>query len=72
MIGGKILRIHIWQKTRNFLPRKTKCQSKSAQQQIKVLLKLTIVPSSIFKVNIQISVPISIIDLSLKMKTLKK
>ena len=70
MIGGKILRIHIWQKTRNFLPRKTKCQSKSAQQQIKVLLKLTIVPSSIFKVNIEISVPI--IDLSLKMKTLKK
>mgnify|MGYP007025434090 FL=1 len=70
MIGGKILRIHIWQKTRNFLPRKTKFQSKSAQQQIKVLLKLTIVPSSIFKVNIEISVPI--IDLSLKMKTLKK
>ena len=70
MIGGKILRIHIWQKTRNFLPRKTKFQSKSAQQQIKVLLKLTIVPSSIFKVNIEISVPI--IDLCLKMKTLKK
>ena len=70
MIGGKILRIHIWQKTRNFLPRKTKFQSKSAQQQIKVLLKLTIVPSSIFQVNIEISVPI--IDLSLKMKTLKK
>ena len=70
MIGGKILRIHIWQKTRNFLPRKTKCQSKSVQQQIKVLLKLTIVPSSIFKVNIEISVPI--IDLCLKMKTLKK